>query len=182
MLELSMNGAEIDKRTKSLKTRGAKLDFDFHNLAVQCLLHAKKHGDVTKLTNLRMALPRQARVEAFNLWLCDHAPVAWKTSTTKTGAKTKGYRLNKDRTADDWKISAASDTPFWEYSKETKPTAFDVTAAERRADSLVKAIVKARTEGELTDADISTIVKDLSNKVKSIPKLVVDNTAASKAA
>jgi hypothetical protein len=58
----------IDLAIKSIQSRGSKLSKDIHVTAVSCLNHIEKHGDITLLNRLVVALPGGWRSNAVKAW------------------------------------------------------------------------------------------------------------------
>jgi len=118
---------------------GAKLDTEVHDAAIQAMLHAKEYGDCTHLTRLLFALPKQSRAKAFKFYVTQFCPVYWAKSE-KDGKVTEGFRLSKTREDADWRIVAASEVFFWDYTKEVTQQEFDAEMLLRRLKGLVTTI------------------------------------------
>ena len=136
-----MSAKALGVAIEDIAARGKGLDKDVHECAVQALMHAQKHGDTTFLTNLFFALPRQARQKAYRYWVMSHAPIIWR-KREKDGKVLEGFALKKERTDEDWKVTAAEQVTYWDFSKETSPEEVTYETFVRRLETLVKTIDK----------------------------------------
>jgi hypothetical protein len=115
-----MDIKQINKKIKSIKTRGKSLDKDIHETGVAIMRHAKQHHDYTAANRLVDAMPKSGRTKAFIKWFSDHTPYNWNE-------KDKVFKLpkNKDNRRA-FLIDEANTVPFWEYTVEMTPVAIDV--------------------------------------------------------
>lgn len=131
----------ILKRINSIRTRGARIDRDIHETGVDCMIHARDHGDVTLLTRLSEAMPKSSRRKAMVAWVIAHAPLKYNTNEEK-------FTLNKKRAKEDgaWQIEEAAATPFWEFTQEKAPVQYDL---DKAINGLVRGLLRAHEQGNL---------------------------------
>ena len=135
---------------RSIRDRGRKLDGLIHETGIQCMLHAREHGDVTLATRLVDAMPRSGRRKALIRWFTDHTPM-------KYSEKKQAFGLKKKAGDDDFQIEAANATPFWDYSKEPRPVTID---PERLITNLVNRVKKGVEQGTIENQ------KELAEKAR----------------
>lgn len=75
-IKMIEGAADLVKFIDSIGTRGKKLDGDIHVAAVSAASHFAKHGDVTYINRLYLAMPKGARHAALTLWLTSYAGVS----------------------------------------------------------------------------------------------------------
>jgi hypothetical protein len=133
-----MDIKQINKKIKSIKTRGKSLDKDIHETGVAIMRHAKQHHDYTAANRLVDAMPKSGRTKAFIKWFSDHTPYNWNE-------KDKVFKLpkNKDKQRA-FLIDEANAVPFWEYTVEKEPGEVDV---EKMLASLFKRVETAKEQG-----------------------------------
>lgn len=134
--------------------------------AFQCLLHASKHGDVTKCERLYMGLGGVAkgraaaavRVEALKSWFAKHGPVTARNGKWQ-------IKEGKDwRDASLWTLEDALKSPFWEdMGAEARPMGFD--NLWNLLKGLPKRVDKAVEEGTFKGDPVK--VKEWANNVVS---------------
>lgn len=108
----------LDSAIASIARRGAKLDADVHVAGLSALYLAAESGNASRVLALAQALPGQARVKGFAVWVAAHSPVVLsfdKGKPAKVSVK-KGWKL------EDFDLDAADAVPFWEFTKEKDPT------------------------------------------------------------
>ena len=128
----------IDKKIKSIKTRGKNIDKDIHETGVAIMRHAMAHGDYTRANRLVDVLPKSGRTKAFIKWFSDHTPYKWNEQE-----KTFKLPKNKDNRRV-FLIDEAEKVPFWEYTVEKEPGEIDV---DKMLAALFKRVEKAEGEG-----------------------------------
>ena len=133
-----MDIKQINKKIKSIKTRGKSLDKDIHETGVAIMRHAQQHHDYTAANRLVDAMPKSGRTKAFIKWFSDHTPYNWNE-------KDKVFKLpkNKDKQRA-FLIDEANAVPFWEYTVEKEPGEVDV---EKMLASLFKRVKTAKEQG-----------------------------------
>ena len=133
-----MDIKEINKRIKSIKTRGKNIDRDIDIAGCAIMEHAAEHGDYSAANRLVDALPKSARTKAFIKWFSDHTPYNWTE-------KEKCFKLPKDASKRrQFMIDEAKSVPFWEYTVENEPKALDI---DKSIAALFKSFEKAKKEG-----------------------------------
>lgn len=148
---------DIQKRIKSIRNRGITLDKDIHETGVACMIHARDHGDVTLLAELVEAMPKSGRRKALVKWASDHMPA---TFSEKTGQ----FKLKKNRTAEDFLVEKAEAVPFWDYTKERKPTEYDL---QKAINAFYRSLKKAKEQGNL-NASENTVMDEVRRSVHEI--------------
>jgi hypothetical protein len=139
----------IDKKIKSIKTRGKNIDKDIHETGVAIMQHAMAHGDYSAANRLVDALPKSGRTKAFIKWFSDHTPYNWNEQE-----KTFKLPKNKDNRRA-FLIEEAEAVPFWEYTVEKEPEALDIN---KIIASLFKRVEKAKNDGREVK-NVETLVK-----------------------
>ena len=144
-----MDIKEINKRIKSIKTRGKNIDRDIDIAGCAIMEHAAEHGDYSAANRLVDALPKSGRTKAFIKWFSDHTPYNWTE-------KEKCFTLPKDASERrQFMINEAKAVPFWEYTVEKEPEALDI---DKAIASLFKRYEKAKKEGREIQ-NVETLVK-----------------------
>ena len=128
----------IDKKIKSIKTRGKNIDKDIHETGVAIMQHAMAHGDYSAANRLVDALPKSGRTKAFIKWFSDHTPYNWNEQE-----KTFKLPKNKDKRRQ-FMIAEAKAVPFWEYTVEKEPGEIDV---DKVLANLFKRVETAKEQG-----------------------------------
>jgi len=130
----------------SIQNRGKRFDKDVHKAAVQCMLHAEKHGDFTLADALYEAMPKSSRAKSLVKWFEHFAPMLHQKSTAE-GMKGKlVFKKNKHKGAPKFDAEAANKTPFYDKFAEAVPVLVDDESVEKRIQSLIKFIEKAVEE------------------------------------
>lgn len=144
-----MDIKEINKRIKSIRTRGKNIDRDIDIAGCAIMEHAAEHGDYSAANRLVDALPKSARTKAFITWFSDHTPYNWTE-------KEKCFKLPKDAIKRrQFMIDEAKAVPFWEYTVETEPKSLDI---DKVIASLFKRFEKEKKEGREV-FNVETLVK-----------------------
>lgn len=102
--------ALVGKHILSIQARGAKLDNDIHSGAMACLYHADKHGDITLMNRLLMAMPKSTRRNALAQWAVAFGK--FQPNEDKSTLETAPLAFRKDGKTD---IDAALAKPFWDF-------------------------------------------------------------------
>lgn len=161
--------AKIKQAIQSIKTSGKKLDAKIHEVAVQCMIHAKKQGDVTLFASLVNAMPKSSRQKALVQWGMDHAPI--KMIHDKATREYKG-KMEKDWTQnieDKFNLEKAAATPFWEHSNEQAPQAQPMTFEKimKRYEALRNQVHKAIESGDIPEEQ-AALVQNFVGQLDSI--------------
>lgn len=109
--------AAVDKLIVSIKTRGQKYDADIHSAGMACLFHADKHGDITLMNRLLIALPKSSRRNALAQWAC--AMGKFKPNEDKATLQTVPLMFDKSSTT---LFDDAQATPFWDFKNVREGT------------------------------------------------------------
>lgn len=173
------NLADLNKVIDTIAVSGKALRQEIHTTAIQAMLWAQIHGDVTALTRLVYAFGGAKeknsfiRAESFKAWVQHFCPVRWVKAGTEGGGKRDGFRMNKGRAKDgsDFLIREANDMPFWMYEKEISKSdlVMDVAKWLTRLSSLAAQMEKAIDEGKVPDVQIP-FVKTMAHNVVSLYK------------
>ena len=164
MIEAKQVGLNI----VSIAKRGAKLDADIHSTAVQTLLHAEAHGDVTLATKLVGAMPKSGRVKGLIVWYHENSPLRFVEKEAQ-------FKLDKGDKAKPFDIDAADAVPFYALDAAAEHTAkpFDLDAVNgwlialgKRIDKGVLADIDADVP-VLTDADLKKM-RAIRDKIANI--------------
>lgn len=131
----------ILKRISSIRTRGARIDRDIHETGVDCMIHARDHGDVTLMTKLAEAMPKSSRRKALVAWVIAHAPLKYNQNEEK-------FTLNKKRAKEEgaWLVEEAATVPFWDFTQEKAPVQYDL---DKAINSFIRGLVKAHEQDNL---------------------------------
>ena len=156
MLEEKQVGINIDK----ILAQGKVYQKDIHDMAIQCLLHFKEHGNLTLANHLvNEALPSAIRRDALIHWFVAFAPCVYldndkfvtkaKRVATTQPSETWKRKLCKDRsaTASNFDIKAACQMPFWVLTKQPDVTPLTIDKIEQLVKALSKRIEKNVKEG-----------------------------------
>jgi len=117
--------SKIDTKITSIQARGKRLSRDIHVVAVSCLNHIDKHGDITLLSRLLDVLPNGWRKNAVKAWAVDHGKVSWVLADPekKTPA---GFKFNGNKQT---MLKEAMEKSPEEYKPEPDYRPMDLTAA-----------------------------------------------------
>lgn len=144
-MELIKGQAAIGKSIVIIGKMGKKLDSLVHKTACSCIMHAVETGDISLTNRLIDSLPQSARRKALVVWLKDFGPFVDHQDR-------KGYVfLRKDRQHN---IDEAILTPFWTYTVEKEPEAFDL---QKALESLIKRASSAAVRGEVDEQAVETL-------------------------
>lgn len=109
--------AAVSAAITSIKSRGAKLDNDIHSAALACLFHADKHGDITLMNKLLLALPNSARRNALAQWAVHFGK--FMPNEDKKSMETAPLAFDKASSTD---IEGATAKPFWDFKNVKEGT------------------------------------------------------------
>lgn len=154
---------QVSKMIASIAKRAAKLDVDIHIAAIQCMLHAQEHGDVTLIDRLVNSLGKSHRKLGLMIWVTGFSPIAWN-GDGKVGLLKEGV----NKTFVPFNIEGADETPFWAYEPSNEAIkAGPVTLEKLMAviNQMSKRIDKAELEGRI-EGDIVPIRAYVNNLKK----------------
>ncbi len=154
----------IIRQINSVCRRATTLQTDIHNVAVRCMEHAEKHGDVSLMYKLFWGLPSGQRRKALLVWVEAFSPISINATDPnhKCGLLKEGVNKNYRP----FNIEGAKATPYFEYSNEEVKfvAAGDILG---RLWGLKKSAETANEEGrfvgdfELTMAKLTTAIGSL---------------------
>lgn len=172
--EILMPREEVIRDQDKIETLAGTLDHRVHSNAVQCLMHAAKHGDVSLMERL---LTRTIKTEsgyrrqALINWVRKHSPMELKGKTMNLSGQ------DKEGNRRPFKIEEASQTPFW----------MDEDNAEKVAkpfgkDDFLKQLRRAISQGEVAlentgpngapiNATVAFVAGDKSTLQRQIEKM-----------
>lgn len=146
----------LTKAIASLASRGKKYDSDLHLALCSALYHQFKYRSTAHTVTILAALPNTARKAAAKLWLDDFGCLMTKENGN--------LGIDEAKHSKGFNEATVIATPFWEYSKETAPTAI---VAMDLVNNLIKKLSKAKGEG-LLDADSLTVLERLAQVVPAV--------------
>ncbi len=157
---------EVKSWIARIKVAVQELDEDIKSCMIQCLAHAKTHGDVTLIEELADALPEGRWNNGFRQWLYRNSPIRARDDGTfhqlkeidpKTGEKTRGYRP--------YNLEAASNEdplPKPKTGNNRKERMFSLVDINNIPEMYKKRMERAKEEGRLIEGDEKKIVKTLN--------------------
>lgn len=135
LVKVITDAAAINTAITSIGKRGKTLDRDMHTVAVSCLIHADKHGDITLANRLIEVMPKTARTNALKDWFLAFGKFSYD-------ADNKCFAFNKTATT---QTKAAMATPFWEFKPEADYVALD---AVKFLENAIKRVESAMNRGD----------------------------------
>jgi hypothetical protein len=138
---VTMDAKALNAAITAIHTAGNKLDKNVHTVAIQCILHAREHGDCRPLTRLFFAIPASGRAKTFRQWCLDFAPLVWSKEESKAGLL-EHFKLKAEHPADLFKVTEAAATPFWVAYKEQEPMVFDLDKVIKQLSAIVRNVNK----------------------------------------
>lgn len=175
-----MKKSEVITWIKKLGEKVADTDAEIKQCALQCLAHARAHGDVTLLHRLLDVLPRGRWEQGFKQWVYSNSPVRANPKTgefyqAKEGEN--GYRpYNLEAAAESDPIPKARP----EGNKADR--IFNLLSVQNLIRGLQGRVTKAEDRNELVQAD-KVKINRLIKAVNSVPemelkpaKVVTDDT------
>jgi hypothetical protein len=149
----------------NIKKNGATLQSMVHTTAIECLQHAKQHGNITMIGELINATPAMVRNKGLAKWLIDHAPLHIKYDSSAkcfvVKAETKNIKGKNFLDDANWKIKEADATPFWEYTLEQEPQAFDLAKMLQAMKAMVKRATNEENMAKLKPEE-ATIINNIA--------------------
>ena len=152
---------KIDDAIKSIGERSQILDFDIHTTAVQCLLHAEKHGDPRKMNNLINALGKAHRAKTLKLWVETYSPIRWN-GDGKVGILPKDSKKYVP-----FQIEEADAMKFWDLQQETVKKPLTLAALKKIVEGLTRKVDKAVEDGAIAEGENVIAMKDWIAKVQA---------------
>ena len=97
-----------------------KVDAKIHELGCAAMLHAEKHGDVSRMVQLVQAMGKTTRVVGFLVWVEKYSPIRMKRDGTEA-------RIGKKKGTNDlvvpFNLEVAEARPFWTLLEAEEKTA-----------------------------------------------------------
>jgi len=156
-----IEGEKIDAAIASIAERSQILDFDIHTTAVQCLLHAKEHGDPRKMDNLIKALGKAHRSKTLKLWAETYSPIRWN-GDGKVGILPKDSKKYQP-----FDIDGADETKFWDLQEETVKKPLTLAALKKIVEGLTRKVDKAVEDGAIAEGENVVDMKAWIAKVQA---------------
>lgn len=128
-------GARITAWTK----RGSTFMQDAHDLAVQCLLHAHAHNDVTLADRLVRSVPG-VNNKGLRFWFTTFGAIAWNGDGKVGVVKriSKRFHVGEGYDEKGYNLALAVSTPFWTMKENEADQAKEVRAFSE--DNVIKAV------------------------------------------
>lgn len=124
-------------------------------LGLQCLIHAKKHGDARMLDQMVESLcfekngtkvKSPVNVSGFMTWVLRHTPIFWN------GEGKIGMRRKASNQYVDWNLAKAAKTPFWLVASQKNPEPMTIVTLLKMVKGMGGRVDKAR-EGDRFQGD-----------------------------
>lgn len=148
-MKLYTEAKQIELAIKSIQARGSKLAKDIHITAVSCLAHIEKHGDITLLNRLIMALPSGWRSNAVKAWAEEFGKVNYDN-------KSKAFVYDKAKKSN---IEGAISISPEEFKPEPEYKPMDLLA------EIAKLIKKAE---ERVNSENDNVPAELLSKLREV--------------
>lgn len=148
-MDIILKAKNVRNQIALVKTRAKKLDDQVHTIAVSCLYHADKHGDVTLMQELIESMGRSQR---------RNAVIAWASAYGKFQPNEKGKNVDYCR-ANATDLEGAKGESPWDFKPEQAFRPFDMEAELKK---LMKRAAKA------ADDDRNNVPKDMVAKLSDI--------------
>lgn len=154
---------DVRAMIKVIAKKGPELDRLVHDCAVQCMAHAKEHGDLTLVAELvggkfikkgvvtasydGVLVQTGYGVGDLKSWIMGHTPIRFNNSTGNIGIPKE---KNKE---ENWKLELAEANPFFthpDYMRRTVARApFSMNSLETLVQGMIKRIDNALADGKL---------------------------------
>lgn len=130
---------QIGARIVAYTERGQALMADLHDLAVQCLLHAHAHNDVTLADRLVRCVPG-VNNQGLRLWFTTFGAIAWNGDGKVGVVKriSKRFHVGEGYDEKGYNLALAVATPFWTMKENEEAQAKEVRSFS--ADNVIKAV------------------------------------------
>lgn len=156
LLSAATIGGNIQSLKAALSPEGTTMQM-LADTAVQCLLHAQAHGDVTLSQRLFEAVSINVngrnkgpvRAEAMKSWFFE---MSGRQMTATKGI----WGLKKAWTKEAFKIQEAVNSPFWEWAKPEEGQGFSADSALKIIKGLIGRVDKAVEHDKFTGNPVAT--------------------------
>lgn len=149
-MKLYTEAKQIELAIKSIQSRGSKLAKDIHVTAVSCLAHIEKHGDITLLNRLIMALPSGWRSNAVKAWSEEFGKVNYDN-------KSKAFVYDKSKKSN---IEGAISISPEEFKPEPEYKPMDLAAEIARL--IKKAEERVNSENDNVPAELLAKLREVA--------------------
>lgn len=145
-----LSATDATKLIASIKGRGAKLDKDIHQAALSAIDNHAKHGNMSLINGLVLAMPKSGRANALVAWILAFDPMVMK-NPAKDAAQPLVHNRDGVGAVD---IDKADETPFWEFKAQEGVSVFSF---DSYITSLTKGIDKALAQPDLSEEQIARL-------------------------
>lgn len=160
--------AQIKASIKSIITAAVKFQERIQELAVECIAHAKEHGDATLIADLVNGLPNGQRTESLREWVHEYSPIRIK----KDGGC--GILKKEAKGFTDWNLEAAAENPYYK-NRETVKKPLTLEALVKMAEGMVKRVDKAEEEGNIAEGQDTAEMKAFASAIAAVAKAEAAN-------
>ena len=164
----------------SLKKGAAQRDRDIQEALLQAMAHAQKHGDVTRMVQLRThGFGNTERKDAAMMWVAMFSPIVIKVEKGSIKGRLKKKEEEGYRPFD---LEGASERPFWTFEslKENVKTELSIAALLKMLEAKAKKLKAVNEDPDKFNVldDVGYQALAIENAIKAIqktkkPKLVV---------
>lgn len=142
---------QIKAAIRAVAKSAAALQDRIQFIAVECVEHAKAHGDATLMLYLCQELPVGQRVQALKDWVHAFSPIKL---TTQDG-KFVGVKIapKDSKFYVEWDIDGAKANPYYTFTVENAPKPLTLEALKKIVAGLSKRYEKAQDEGLVDPAE-----------------------------
>ena len=160
---MAKSTAIILKQIDSIKNRGARLDKDIQDSAVDILEHVAEHREVTLVNKLFQAMPNGARRNALAEWFLAFGMI--EVNRDKKESKERPFIFDKNGLT---RLDAAKVTMWYEFKKEKAVAEeFDLNHKLLTLNNQLQKAINQGTLGANVDdatlADLQRIIQRINN-------------------
>lgn len=172
---------DLNKVTLSLAKSAGTLQEKIQSHAVNCLAHAREHGDASALLFLCQQLPKGQRVQALKLWAQAFSPIKLQTDTNGDFVGVK-IAAEKSKLYVAWDLDAAAANPYYSFTKENAPAILSLEAIEKMVLGLAKRYDKAADEGRIAEGEAELIQRRIAVLTAAVKSPLLTVAVAAEAA
>lgn len=155
--------ASVSKSIASIAKRSKQLTSDIHNVGVQCLAHAREHGDITLIDRLYKALGSANAPEAFKAWVKEYSPITWN------GDGEVKLIPSTNKMFKPFDLDGANANPYWNKI-EVKKTPLTYAAMLKVLQGMEKRVIKAQEDGLIAEGEDFTAMLALAKRAQDVAK------------
>lgn len=170
-----MTQADVAKAIPLLAADAKSVQDRIHVIACSTLDHVRAHGDTTGCVALCNALPNGQRVKALAYWF-KHFSTSKLILTFDKKAKAWVAKLSKERSDEDFKISAAMAESFADLTDEKNPESLTLAKLIKKLESY------ATNSDDFEGTDIPKVAADARALSAELVAFIRAKSAAPKAA